>query len=894
MPFVAGVSGARKNSVAMTSIAHQGTYGRPAEPAGRTQSQAAHSHKSPARILVYGKVKPKPFEMHLLGQNSQVQARRVEQGSVTPLTDRRNKMLQDLRYAVRMLLKSPGFAGVAVLTLALGIGANTAMFSVLNTYLFRPLPYPDSERLVRVHRTSPHSQSWPHSPGNFFDHREQNTVFEYMAAYNFIRPNLADPGEPAERLQGMATTSDFFAALAVEPAIGRVFTPEEHETGADRVAILSNRFWNAKYGGDPDILGRTMRLDGEDVVIVGVMPPAFEHPLLWNSVDVWRPLAFNAEGRRNRGNNYLRSFGRLKPGVSIKQAEQSMMALAANLSSEHPENTGESLRLEPLQLSMSDTISRKVMWFTFGLASFVLLIACANIANLQLVRTAARAREYAIRAALGAQRRRLLKQSLMESIVVSMIGGAFSLLLAFGAVEFISRRLFSELPGATVTLDFKVFGFALLCSVATGLIFGTVPAWLASRTDLNQALRQNVRGSTSGRSHNRLRHTLIVGEVAVALVLLTGAGLFLRGLQRFTNLDPGWRVDGLLTAQISLQGSAYATPAQRTGYFQKLEDRLREIPGVEQVALSGSQPIFGFNSSGSFRIDGQPEPQPGQWPEVFFEGVSAQYFESYGIRLSSGRVFTSGDQAGKTEVIIINETLAQRFFPNENPIGKRIGRPGQDPRWMEVVGVASDIAFPANLSEPYTRFQSYRPLPQQSWGSANIALRTSLSPDALTGALRSAVAELDPTQPVHRIRTARSLVDQGLGRISLLGSLLGLFAVLGVALAAVGIYGVTSYSVVQRTGEIGIRMALGAKGRDVLLMVLGKGSRLSLLGSALGLVGGYFVYRFLATEIPTLPTGDPVAFALLTLSLIVVVLAACWLPARRATRVDPMVALRYE
>jgi predicted permease len=793
-----------------------------------------------------------------------------------------------------MLLKSPGYTAVAVLTLALGIGANTAMFSVLNTYLFRALPYPDSNRLVRVFRTSPHSQSWPHSPGNFFAHCDQNEVFEHMAAYNGIRPNLADPGEPAERLQGYAVTSDFFAALGVQPVLGRVFAPEEHETGADRFAILSDRFWASKFGSDPNILGRTMRLDGQDVVIVGVMPPAFEHPMLWGSVDVWRPLAFNAEGRRNRGNNYLRSLGRLKPGVSIQQAQQAMAGLAANLAAEHPENAGESLRLEPLQLSMSDTIGRKVMWFTFGLASFVLLIACANIANLQLVRTAARAREYAVRAALGAQRRRLLRQSLIESLAVSIIGGAFSLLLSFGGVEFISRRLFSELPGAKVTLDLRVFGFALACSVATGLIFGTVPAWLASRTDLNQALRQNSRGSTVGRSHNRLRHALIVGEVAVALVLLTGAGLFLRGLQRFANLDPGWRVDGLLTAQISLQGAAYATPAQRVPFFQRLEERLQGVPGVQQVALSGSQPIWGFNSSGSFRIEGQPEPQPGQWPEVYFEAVTTKYFDTYGIRVMSGRAFTSGDIAGKTEVIIINETLAHRYWPNEDPIGKRIGRPGQDPRWMEVVGVVNDIAFPANLSEPYTRFQAYRPMAQQAWGSVNIALRTSSPPDALTGSLRAVVAELDATQPVHRIRTARSLVEQGLGSISLLGTLLGLFAALGLALAAVGIYGVTSYSVVQRTGEIGIRMALGAKGRDVLLMVLGKGTRLSLVGAVLGLGGGYLVWRFLASEIPTLPTGDPVAFAALTLALIVVVLVACWMPARRATKVDPMVALRYE
>ncbi|MEK6322874.1 MAG: ABC transporter permease [Acidobacteriota bacterium] len=803
-------------------------------------------------------------------------------------------MLQDLRYGLRMLLKNPGFAAVAILTLALGIGANTAMFSVLNTYLFRALPYPASDRLVRVFRTSPHSQSWPHSQGNFFDHREQNSVFEYMAAFNSIRPNLADPGEPAERLQGIAATSDFFPALGAQPALGRLFTAEEHEPGADRVVVLSDRFWMNRFGGDPNILGRSMKLDGLDVTVVGVMPPAFEHPLLWGTIDLWRPLAFTAEQRQSRGSNYLRSLGRLKPGVSIEQANEAMVVLAANLSAEHPENAGESLRLEPLQRSTSDDIGRKVMWFTFGLASFVLLIACANIANLQLVRTAARIREYAIRAALGAGRARLLRQSLTESLAVSLLGGALSLLLALGAVEFISRRLFSDLPGAQVTLDLSVFGFALLCSVLTGLVFGTVPAWFASRADVNKALRQNARGSTAGRSQHRLRNALIVGEVAFALVLLTGAGLFLRGLQRFAQHDPGWRVDGLLMAQINLQGAAYSNPPQRTVFFQKLEERLKGLPGVTHAAIAGSQPIWGFNSSGSFKVEGQPEPEAGQWPEVFFEPVTSEYFETLGVRLLEGRAFTSADTADGTRVIIINETTAKRFWPGESAIGKRIGRPGQDPRWLQVVGVVNDMDFPANLGEPYTRFQSFRPLAQSQPGGATIALRTSAAPEALAGPLRAAAAELDPTQPVHRIRTASSLVEGGLGSISLLGSLLGAFAALGLALAAIGIYGVTAYSVAQRTGEIGIRMALGANRKDVLWLVLGKGARLSLLGAVLGFGGAYAVARFLESAIPTLPSRDPVAFVAITAALVAVSLVACYLPARRATRVDPMVALRHE
>jgi predicted permease len=801
-------------------------------------------------------------------------------------------MLQDLRYGLRMLLKNPGFTAVAVLTLALGIGANTAMFSLLNTYLFRALPYADSDRLVRIFRTSPHSQNWPHSQGNFFDQHDKNEVFELMAAYNSIRPNLADPGEPPERLQAIAATADFFPALATQPALGRVFTAEEHEPGADRVAVLSDRFWKSHFGGDPNILGRTMRLDGQDVTVIGVMPAEFEHPLLWGTVDLWRPLAFNAEQRRDRRTNYLRSFGRLKPGISIEQAEKAMVVLADNFAREHPENTGESLRLEPLHRSTSDAIGRKVMWFTFGLAGFVLLIACANLANLQLVRTAARLREFAVRAALGAGRGRLLRQSLTESLAVSLIGGAFSLLLALAGVQFISRRLFSELPGVEVKLDLRVFAFAMLTSLFTGLVFGTVPALLASRTDVNQALRQNVRGSVGG-SHQRLRHALIMGEVAFAMILLTGAGLFLRGLQRFGRLDPGWRVDGLLTAQISLQGANYSTPPKRNAFFQQLEERLRALP-VQHASISGSQPIWGFNSSGSFRVEGEPEPEPGKWPEMFFEPVTPQYFETFGIRLLEGRVFGYTDDADRPPVIIINEATAKRFWPNQSAVGKRIGRPGQDPGWMEVVGVVNDISFPANLGEPYTRFQAFRPMTQSPWGGGFIALRTSAPPEVLANSLRAAVAELDPTQPVHGIRTARNLVDQGMGSISLLGTLLGAFAALGIALAAIGIYGVTSYSVAQRTGEIGIRMALGAQRRDVLRLVLAKGTCFSLLGAGLGLGGGYAVGRLLEAALPTLPTHDPVTFYSITLALVGVSLLACYLPARRATKVDPMVALRHE
>lgn len=801
---------------------------------------------------------------------------------------------QDLRYSLRMLLKHKSFTIVAALTLALGIGINTAMFSVLNTFLFRSLPYAQSEQLVRIFRTSPHSQSWPHSAANFFDQRDQNTVFEKMAAYNFNTRNLTEPGQSAERLSSLAATADFFPLLGIQPARGRVFRPEEFEPNADNVVVLSDLFWARRFGSDPNVVGRKIQLDGKTVEVVGVMPPGFEHPLLWGQVDIWQPQTFTPERKTNRGNNYLSSFGRLKPGVTIEQAEQSMITLAANLGQKNSSNDGESIRLEPLQRSTSDSIGRTVMWFTFGLAGFVLLIACANLANLQLVRTAARSRELAVRAALGAARWRLLRHSFTESILIALIGGAISLVLALAAVRFISDRLFTNLPGASVQLDYKVFGFALLCSLATGVIFGTVPAWLASRADINLALRDNARGTTAGKSQHRLRHMLIVGEVAFALILLAAAGLFLRGLQRFINTDPGWKVDGLLTASMGLRGEKYSTDKQRVVFLSELENRLKVIPGVEHVAIGGSQFVYGFNSSSSFLVEGRPEPPKDKYQEMFYEPVNGDYFATIGARLLEGRTFNSSDTADHPKVVIINEATARFFWPNESPLGKRLSNTGKDKEYFQIVGVVNDLAFPGSLREPYTRFQGFLPMSQVAPAYLSIYLRTSSNPEALTNSLRNAVSGLDSDLPVFRIRTVRAAVDAGLGNISLLGSLLGAFATIGVILAAIGIYGVVSYTVVQRTSELGIRMALGAQTRDVLKLVLGQGALLIIGGAVLGSVGAYAVSRLLVSLIPSLPTRDPLILVLAGIALVFVALLACLIPARRATKVDPLVALRSE
>lgn len=805
-----------------------------------------------------------------------------------------NSVSQDVRYSLRLLRKHKGFTVVAVLTLALGIGVNIAMFSVLNTFLFRSLPYPQSERLMRVWRTSPHSQSWPHSAANFFDQHDQNNVFDKLAAYNFASRNLTEQGHTAERLLSLAATTDFFPLMGVAPALGRAFKPEEFEPGADNVIILTDRFWMRRFGSDPGIVGRTIQLDGKSVEVVGVMPPGFEHPILWGPIDIWQPLAFTPEGKTNRGTNYLSEIGRLKPGVSMQQAEQSMITLTANIGKQNKWNEGDSVRLEPLQRSMSDDIGRTVMKLTFGLAGLVLLIACANLANLQLVRTAARSRELAVRAALGAARLRLLRHSLTESIVVALMGGIISLVIALWAVRFISVRLFTDLPGASVQLDYRVFGFALLCSLVTGVLFGTVPAWFASRADVNLALRENSRGSTAGRSQHRLRHLLIVGELAFAMMLLAAAGLFLRGLHRFINADPGWRVDGLVTAQMSLRGEKYADDKQRVVFLTELENRLRTIPGVQHAAIGGSQPVFGFNSSSSFLIEGRPEPPADKLPEMFFESVSSDYFETLGARLQQGRVFNSADTADHPKVVIINETTARNYWPNESPIGRRISSAGKKREFYEVVGVVNDLAFPGDLGEPYTRFEAFVPVAQSSPAYLTLLLRTSANSDAVANSLRSSIAGIDPDLPVYRVRSARATVDQGLGSISLLGSLLGAFAAVGVILAAIGIYGVVSYTVAQRTGELGIRVALGAQTRDVLWLVLGKGAVLVLIGAVLGGVGAYIVSIVLTWLIPSLPTRDPLVLVLTGLGLVAVALVACYIPARRATRVDPLVALRSE
>jgi putative ABC transport system permease protein len=795
--------------------------------------------------------------------------------------------------ALRSLRATPVFTATALVTLALGIGVNTSMFSILNATLLRALPYPESEQLVRVYRTTTRSQTLPHSPANFLDHRDQNTVFAGLAAASWTTFALAEPGHAAERVSGMTVTGDFFRVLGVQPAIGRALTRDDDQPGRDNVAVLSDTYWRRRFSGDPAIVGRDVRLDGQRVTVVGVMPPGFEDRQLWRAIEMWRPIAFDAETRQNRGGNFLAIVGRLRPGTTVAGAQAGMGAVAARLARDYPGPNGESgISVLPLAATGADPTIRLLSWFTMGLAACVLLIACANLANLQLARNVGRARDFALHAALGASRLRVIRQSLVESVLLGLAGGGLGLLVASWTTDALGSRVeIAGQMGLAMPLDRTVLAFTAGASVLTGVLFGILPAWLASRGDVNETLKQGGRGSTS-RAHHRLRHGLIVAEVALALVLLSAAGFFIRGIDRFAVRDHGWRTEQLLTGSLTLS-SAYETNDSRRAFHERLQTRLAALPGVERVALSGNLPFNGFAAGQRFIIEGRPVPRSGTEPSRDVNFVSPAYFDTLGIGLVEGRAFEAADLTREPIPTIINESMARQFWPGESAIGKRIAHP-LVMEWQEIVGVVRDVSFATNLSEPNTRFQAYRLFAREPNRTFAVTIRSALPPETLTDAIQRAVAAIDPDQPVQELQSATRVISRGLANFALVGWLLAGFALLGLFLAAVGIYGVIAGFVGQSINEIGIRVALGAQARDVLRLVLGQGLRLALGGIAIGLLGTYAVARVLGAIAPSLPPAEPAMALAVTGTLIGFALLASWLPARQAVRVDPNVALRAD
>ena len=796
---------------------------------------------------------------------------------------------QDIRYGVRGLWKSPGFVAAAVLVLALGIGANSAIFSVVNAVLLRPLPYRNAARLVWVGGKVGSNPRASVSPADFVDYRAQSSSFEEFAASTSVSfpLNLTGAGEP-ERLTGYLVTTNYFRAFGVQPLLGRAFNPEEERTASGApVVVLSYGLWQRRFGADPSVVGKTVTIDGKGATVIGVAPQSFQYPA---GTEIWAPLSFDSPEMKVRRAHFLRPVGLLKPGVTAAQAQAETDAIARRLEQQYPEsNTNWSLNLVPLQEQVVGNV-RTSLWVLLGAVGFVLLIACANVANLMLARATARHKEIAIRTALGASRGRVVRQLLTESLLLSLAGGAVGVLLAMWSVDALVSLAQGNVPrAAEVGVDARVLGFTLAVSVLTGAVFGLFPALRASKPDLNEVLKEGGR-SSAGARHNRVRSSLVVAEVALALMLLVGAGLLIRSFVGLQQVNPGFDARGVLTTRISLSRSKYAKPEQGAQFFDELQQRVAALPGVEAVGTISELPLSGQPNDTYFTVAEHPPQDSKEQVTADFRRTNHGYFRAMSIPLLRGRGFTEQEARADAKVTVINETLARSFFPDEDPVGKHlvIETDGKAP--YEIVGVVADVRHRSLDAGVYQMMY----VPTLKVSNNNLVVRTASDPAGLASAVRQQVAAIDRDQPVSTIRTMADVLSESVAQQRFRTTLLGGFASVALLLAAVGIYGVISYSVTQRTHEIGVRMALGAQRRDVVRLVVRGGLGLTLLGVGLGLAGSFALTRVMSGLLFGVSATDPLTYAGITLLLTSVALLACYRPARRATRVDPMIALRYE
>jgi putative ABC transport system permease protein len=805
---------------------------------------------------------------------------------------------QDVRYGARAMRANPGFTLVAVVALALGVGANTAIFSVVNAVLLRPLQYPNAERAVVIQELNQEGRRVQVTPSNFLDWREQATVFEHMAAILTRPANLA-VGDEAERIDFAMTSADFFDVFGVRPSAGRFFLPEEEKAGHTPVVVLSHALWQRRFGADPSVVGKSVMLDGAAYEVVGVAPEGFSYP---DRTEVWVPpfarvptLSAQQDVAGARGFGFLSAVALLKRGETLEHARAEMETITARLRQQYPDSNSKRFdRVETLHEHLVGESSRALL-LLLGAVALVLLIACANVANLLLARAAGRQKEMAVRVALGATRLRLVRQLLVESVLLALLGGAAGLLLGWWGVDLLKGLLPAEFPRvADIGVDPRVLGFTLLVSCATGLAFGLAPALQFTRPDVHGALKESARGSTGGARGGRLRNLLIVSEVALSLVLLVGAGLLFRSFLTLRSVELGFRPQSLLTFRLSPSGGRFQTNAQFTDFYRGVAERVAVLPGVESVGFINTLPLVKGPTSG-IQFEGRPPLRRDQRPSVNYRSVSPDYFRAAGIAVVQGRVPGERDAANAPPVLVVNQALARRDFPNEDPVGKRISYgtgPDGQPIWKEIVGVVADVRSeePGREAAP----EIYASYLQDPFGGVSYVVRTSAEPESLAPGVREAVRALDKAQPVAEVRTMEQLVGQSFAQPRFNSLLLGLFACMALLLAAAGIYGVMSYAVTQRTHEIGIRIALGAQGRDVLRLVVGRGMLLALAGVGLGLAAALALTRLMSGLLYGVTATDPLTFAGVALLLSVVALLASYVPARRATKVDPMVALRYE
>ncbi len=802
-------------------------------------------------------------------------------------------LLQDLRYGLRMLAKNPGFTAVAVVTLALGIGANTAIFSVVNAVLLRPLPYKDAQNLVVIWETEPSSPGnlFPVTSPDFEDWRKQNNVFEGLAAASGDGAALTGTSEPLQ-LDGWRVSPEIFPLLGVQPLLGRTFSADE--TGHDHVVILSYGPWQRAFGGDRSIVGRKITMDGEAYDVVGVMPSTFKFPRVWgHGAEFWRPITFDQPAwKKDRGDHWLWVLGRMKPGVTIEQARAEMETVSGRLAQQYPNtNTGVISKVVDLRQQLTKNV-KPALLVLFAAVGFLLLIACVNVANLLLAKAVGRQHEIAIRLAVGSGRLRLIRQLLTESVLLFLVGDAAGLLVGDWALGL----LLNAAPGgyvpstAEVHLDAWVFLFTLVIAFLAGAFAGLIPAIQASRPDLHNALKGSARNIAT--PHQRSRRLLTAGEIALALMMPIGAGLAIKSLVRLLGVQAGFDPQNVLTARIALPDSRYPKPIQVTSFYQQLLERVRALPGVLSASLVWNLPLEG-GSNDTVIIEGQPAPK-NIWSSrlVELDTVMPGYFHTLRIPLLRGRDFTAQDTEDKPQVAVINETMAHLFWPNQDAVGKRFSKDKDKPKWITVVGVVGDVRE-YGLDQA-TAPEAYFPQSQDNHNYMAIVVRTATKPLSQLLAVTGAVHDLDSQLPVYAPRELSQIVSESSEQQRFVALLLGLFAGLALVLASVGVYGVLSYSVVQRTHELGIRMALGAGRRDVLVMVLGEGLRLALYAIVAGLAGAFVLTRLMSSLLYGVRPADPFTFAVVPLVLVGVALVATFIPARRATKVDPMVALRYE
>jgi len=811
-----------------------------------------------------------------------------------------NNLINDFRYAFRSLLKHPGFTAIAVITLALGIGANTAMFSVINAVLLRPLPYQQPERLVTIWEESPQRDMYqiPVSFANLTEWREQTQTFDQISAYTFTNLNLTGAGEPA-RLSTIRASANLFPLIGAAPMLGRQFLSEEDKDGGNRVVILGHAVWQNRFGSEQGIIGKSITLNNQSHTIVGVMPPSFQFPVGFGyqgkvvneSIDVYVPLAPAADETR-RGNYSFFALGRLKPGATIAQARADMTAIEGRLEQQYPDsNTGIGVSLIPTAEQTVKEI-RPALLVLLGAVAFLLLIACANIANLLLARAASRQKEIGIRIALGATRTGVVRLLLIETLILSLAGGCLGLLIAFWGTEALLALTPDNIPRLNeIGIDARVFGFTLAVSVATGLLFGLIPAIQASKPDPNGALKDGSRGLLGSVAGKRTRSALVTVEVALALVLLIGAGLMIKSFLKLQQMNLGFNPENVLTTDVTLSENTYAEAHQQVAFFQRALERIQSLPGVKSAAATTGLPLTVSLNGSDFRIEGRPEPESGQERIVNTRIVSPGYFPTLDIPLIKGRDFSDRDKRDGPNAAIINNDLARVYFPNEDPLGKRITfDDGQN--WISIVGVIGDVKQLGLDSSAQP--EVYLPYLQAPSLSMSLVVRAANDPLSLAAAVKNQIQTIDKDLPIDDAQTLQQLLAESVSgrRFNML--LLTVFAVVSLLVAIVGIYGVMSSAVTQRTQEIGIRMALGARAADVLTMVVRNGMSLALIGVAIGLAGSFALTRLLATLLFQVTPTDAVTFTGVSICLIVAALMACYIPARRATKVDPLVALRSE